>query len=1302
MAPLLHQSFADLAHRCPDLIAIDVPPGKGRPARETITYAALDAAADRLAATLRPLVHGECIVAIRIPRNSPRLYLAQLAVLKAGAAFTCIDPAFPEERVREILEDSQAIAILEPDSSGGIAVTRVPHDRVEATDPAPFEPAPDTLAYVIYTSGTTGRPKGVMIEHRSIANLVASDRAEFALGPNDRVIQGSSAAYDSSLEEIWLAFAAGATLLVMDDTAARLGPDLTAWLRRERATVFCPPPTLLRSMGCADPLAALPDLRLLYVGGEALPADIAAAWSRGRRMVNGYGPTECTVTCLRADVVAGAEVAIGTPVSGSLALVLGEDGAEVPAGEKGELHMGGACLARGYWRNPELTAEKFIHHPQFGRLYRTGDLVHRDAAGNIFYHGRIDAQIKLRGYRIELGEIEARLVEYAGVRAAACRVQEQDGAAFLTGFVVAEDPAAPPDPASLREALAAVLPGYMVPRQIALIDQLPTTIGGKLDRARLPALAFGEALPGDAGVAPRTPLERKLEAAVRDILRHPGGVSVTADFFDLGGDSLSAALLVTLLRDDPETEWVSVSDIYEARTIAELAQRAGSGAAPAPLEPALPGPRPGQRPLLVTLAQAGWVVMLTVLASWGGWLVSFELFPRLVGGLGMTAFILLAPLFGMVGLAGYTALTAALAVVVKRLVIGRYTPLRAPIWGSTYLRYWIVQQTVRLVPWRLIEGTSAQQAILRALGARIGRRVHIHRGVQLWRGGWDLLEIGDDVTISQEAMLRLTELDRGEIVIGPITIGARATLETRAGLAGHTVVGADACLSALSALPAHTVIGPGELWDGVPARCTGQAPPRPALTGKGREYAPALHGLALLAAEALIGAVVALPGELALIAAIRAGGLDAAGFWRWLYHPTANAALWTLLIAATILAGPVTLAWSASIARWLGPVQPGVISRWSLGYIRVWLKTGLLIAASEWLSGTLFWPWWLRRAGMRIGPDSEISTILDVVPELVSIGGGTFFADGIYLGGPRIQHGTVTLAATSLGANSFLGNHAVIRAGQHLPGDILIGISTPADAAVIRQGSSWFGHPLFELPRREVVEVDRSLTHEPSWLRYADRVFWEALRFALPVGPLLTLIGWFVAVERAAQTAPEWQFFALWLPLATFAAAASLCLAVLLLKWALLGRVKPGQHPLWSCWCSRWDFLYVAWGKWARPTLELLEGSLLLVAYLRGIGMKIGKRVALGPGFAQVVDPDMITLGDDATVNAIFQAHTFEDRVLKIDHVTIGAGATIGAATVPLYGAAVGEHCWVGPHSVIMKQEHLLPRRRYQGAPARP
>ena len=318
------------------------------------------------------------------------------------------------------------------------------------------------------------------------------------------------------------------------------------------------------------------------------------------------------------------------------------------------------------------------------------------------------------------------------------------------------------------------------------------------------------------------------------------------------------------------------------------------------------------------------------------------------------------------------------------------------------------------------------------------------------------------------------------------------------------------------------------------------------------------------------------------------------------------------------------------------------------------------------------------------------------------IGPSTFFADGIYLGGPRIHRGTVTLAKVTIRQNSFLGNHVVVPAGQDLPEDILLGVCTVADDRVIRKGSSWFGLPPFELPHREIVECDARLTHNPSLLRYLNRLFWEGLRFALPSVPMLVLLAWLRGVSAAAAVMSSTILLVAALPLLTLTGTLTLCICVLVLKWCLLGRVRPGTHPLWSCWCSRWDFLYVAWGVWAGDVLASLEGTLLLTWYLRAMGVRLGKNVVLGTGFAQVVDPDMLIIDDGATVNAMFQAHTFEDRVLKIDTVHVGARATLAPGTVPLYGAEVGARAYVGPHSVIMKRERLLPGLHYEGVPTRP
>jgi len=433
---------------------------------------------------------------------------------------------------------------------------------------------------------------------------------------------------------------------------------------------------------------------------------------------------------------------------------------------------------------------------------------------------------------------------------------------------------------------------------------------------------------------------------------------------------------------------------------------------------------------------------------------------------------------------------------------------------------------------------------------------------------------------------------------------------------------------------------------------------------------------------------VVVPGLFAALAAAVLG-LDAERIAGWLADPVMPGTALLAVLALVTASVPATLAMQALMVRGLGRVPEGAIGRWSFEYIRVRMKTEMLEAAGGRLAGALFWPVWLRWAGMKVPRGCEISTILDTVPEMVEMGAETFLADGIYIGGPRIDRGTVTLARTRLGSGVFLGNHVVIPAGRSLPDNVLLGVCTVAGEAM-ESGRSWFGHPPFELPQREVVASNPALTVRPSTLRYLTRLFWELLRFGLPIPPLLAALGWLRVVSAAGPAV---------VCLAGLAAEAALCLLALAVKWGLLGRVRPGQHPFWACWCGRWDTLYVVWESWALPTLVHLEGTLLLSWYLRAMGMKLGKRVVLGPGFSQVVDPDMLIVEDGATVNAMLQAHTFEDRVLKMDYVRVRRGATVGAAAVPLYGADIGEGAYVAPHSVVMKGEHLLPDVRYAGAP---
>jgi non-ribosomal peptide synthetase-like protein len=1314
----LHEFFERCVRDSPDALALDIPPGHGRQERQSFTYRELAARSIAAQMRLAGRVQGECLVALLLPRTDPDAFAMQLGVLRAGAAYVCIDPTFPDERIAALLTNAEPVAMVtnavgaERLARIGVsadlvidvdaAPLRVPAEAHRAEPELPAWSTGSTLAYVIYTSGTTGTPKGVAIEHRAIVNLIASDRDAFGLTSADRVGQGSSHAYDSSVEEIWLAWAAGAAVVVMDDAAVRLGPDLVDWIDRERLTVLCPPPTLLRSMGLRDAAGLLPRLSLVYVGGEALPQDIVDSWAPGRRLVNGYGPTECAVTTLRADITVHDPISIGRPIPGVQAWALDAALAPVADGAEGELCLGGVALARGYWRDPAMTARKFIEHPTLGRLYRTGDIAHRLPDGSFICHGRTDTQVKIRGYRVELEEIETHLSRVPGVRAAACRVELRDQRQVLTAFLVAADPAAPPEVATLRQAMSALLPKALVPAAYVFLDTLPLTVGGKLNRAALPTTVFDEPAAGASRPvaslgASDDALETWITAAMQRVLRTTAPIAPDADFFaDLGGDSLAAAELAVALGEARETEAITVGDLYGGPTVRQIAARAR---AIPPVAPAsMQRPRLlGARPVRTTVVQALLLIALTVIGSWIGFAVVFRAAPAVVDAIGLLQSTVVAIGLGFAAIGLYVPLAALIAILLKRLLIGRYVPMQTPVWGAFYLRHWIVMRAVALIPWSLLEGTRMQIAILRALGARIGRGVHIHRGVRLTDGGWDLLEIGDDVSIGQDAQLHLADLDNGALVIAPVTLEHGATLEVRSGVGGGARIGRGACLAALSWLPSGASIPQGERWSGVPAERVGAetAPPLCTPTLSARQF-----DARLLGARLGLALLFVLPYEIAALSVLAWDGSGAAALLsgQGIPHPATFALLLVIL-------GPLPLvtviALKALVSRALGVVPEGSISRWSSDYVRVMLKTELLNTAGLWLSGTLMWPMWLRAAGMRVGRDCEISTIIDVVPEHVEIGDSSFFADGIYLGGARVSQGTVTLQRTTLGRGVFIGNHAVIRAGQRIADGVLIGVSTTIDDGAAQAGSAWFGQPAFAIRRRPPDDADRRVTYEPSAIRYINRWLWELLRFALPMPLLAATFLWSWALGAwTSLLSGAWTWLAV-VPAVTFAYLASFPLGLLILKWALLGRVRPGRHPLWSCWCSRWDFLYVAWGQLVQPVLVGLEGTLLLSAYLRAMGMTIGRRVVLGPGFSQVVDPDMLHFGDDSTVQCMFQAHTFEDRILKIDTVHIGAGASVGQTSVMMNGSVAGDGTQVTPHTVVMKHARLTAGRRYEGCPSR-
>ena len=1303
---LLHAIFEHQARETPTAIALDIPPYRAAPDRVRLTYAEVDARAEALAARLAPHVRGECVVAVVVPRAGVTLPIAQLAIMKAGAAWTCIEPGTPRERLSFLLEDSRAAAVIAGTAEReSLLAAGFPAERIldpfapspaRRSRPIPAWLGPESLAYVIYTSGTTGRPKGVMIEHRNVANLVLADSDYFDLGPGDRCAQTSSAAYDSSVEETWMAWATGATLVMVDDERVRSGPDLLPWLRDEGITVWSPAPTLLRMACSDDPRRDLPDVRLIYVGGEELTADVADAWAPGRWLENGYGPTECTVVVMRARVRAGEPVTIGRPLPGNRAHVLDPTLEEVADGQVGELCIAGEGVARGYLGRPDLTRERFVEHARFGRLYRTGDLARRLPSGDLAYLGRADTQVKIRGHRIELTAVESELCRCDGIVEAACRVQANGAGPELVAFVVTLE-GFTLDETALRERLRVALPEPMVPSRFARLGALPrATLSGKLDRAALPELAHE--VPAIAnGRAAGDPTEAAIARAFERYLPAAVGAGVDADFFlDLGGNSLVAAQVVSELRRDPRLASLTVRDLYEMRSVAALARRVPAGAPAAALDQVQPtrDERVSPHASLGATVQGGVLAVALLAAVNVAWFLGFRVVPALVQAIGITAFVLLLPSIVLAAALVWTLVAGVLTVIGKSVLIGRYTPGRHPYLGSMYLRHWIVSQLARSIPWDLLESTGLRAALLRALGARIGEDVHLHRGVALHHGGWDLLEIGDGAALGRDVSVGLVTYDRQQLVFAPIRIGRDATLDTRARMGPGSRMGDESYLGALAGLGPGAEIPAGERWEGVPAARVGPSPPASPSSSE-PPRASMTHTIALLGAKAVVAQVAFLPG-MALAAVVLSA-------WRAQGAAVSFASLPLLPLVLALMAGyALSLPLQALLCRLLSSVEPGVYPVRGNTALTILMKERLVETANVALSGTLAWPVWLRWAGMRVGRRCEISTIMEVTPELVDIADDCFFADGIYLGRPLVHRGHLVCERTTFERRTFLGNHAVIPAGARLPGDILLGVCTVAEPARIGRGTSWFGNPAFELPKRETVEADERLTFRPSPIRVVNRALWEAMRLALPVLPAMLVVFWATQLPRLAVGRSPLAFHLGVLPLAAIATGVLLCALTLATKWLLMGRMREARHMLWSCWCSRWDMLYEVWSAYARPVIECLEGTPLVAWWLRAMGARIGRRVVLGTSLAQLVDPDMLEIADDATVSCHLQLHSFEDRVLKLGRSRFGASSTVAAGALVLYGAEIGDGAHVGEQSVVMKHEQLLPGHAYAGAPTRP
>jgi amino acid adenylation domain-containing protein len=598
----LHERFSAVAATAPEAVAL-VCGG------ETLTWGELSLRSNRLANHLRELGVGPEVRVGLLMERSVDLVVALLGILKAGGAYVPLDPAYPRKRVGFVLNDSGAAVVvtearwLERLPASGPACVCLDRDAAVLAGRSDAEPAsgamPESLAYVIYTSGSTGTPKGVLVSHSQVIRLLTATEAWFGFGPDDVWTLFHSVAFDFSVWEIWGSLLYGGRLVVVPPLASRSPEAFHDLVCRERVTVLNQTPTAFRGFMQADTAAGgAPDLRLIIFGGEALdPASLEPWFQRHGdarpRLVNMYGITETTVHVTYRPLSAAdgetAASAIGGPIPDLRLYLLDPFLDPVPPGVAGEIYVGGAGLARGYLGRPDLTAERFLPDPfarcPGGRFYRSGDRGLCRRPGDVEYLGRLDQQVKIRGFRVELGEIEAAVARHPAVRdAAVVARQDEPGEARIVAYLVPAAPGAPPSVDELRRHLTASLPEPMIPSAFVIIEALPLTSNGKLDRRALPAPGMDRPRLETTFVAPRSEAEEVLAKVWADVLGL-ARVGVHDNFFALGGDSIRSIQVRS--RAELRGLAFSLQDLFETPTVAELARRVEapptlpSGAAPA-------------------------------------------------------------------------------------------------------------------------------------------------------------------------------------------------------------------------------------------------------------------------------------------------------------------------------------------------------------------------------------------------------------------------------------------------------------------------------------------------------------------------------------------------------------------------------------------------------------------------------------------------------------------------------------------------------------------------------------------------
>jgi non-ribosomal peptide synthetase-like protein len=1290
-------------NRDSDLI-VDGPSGR-------MSYRELDARANQLARFLvaRQGVRPGDRVALLFDEAVDG-YLGMLAVLKAHAAYVPLDPGFPPDRLAYITSDSGArtvlshsrLARLVPGGTRAVFLDEAAEQVAAEGDgrlglDETGEQAGD-LCYVIYTSGTTGRPKGVAVSHASICNFVRVAAATYGITDTDRVYQGLTMAFDFAIEETWVPWLSGATLVPKPRGASLLGRELAEFLTGQHVTALVCVPTLLATLD-----DDLPGLRFLLVSGESCPQELVERWDRpGRRFLNVYGPTEATVSATWTQLRSGAPVTIGVPLPTYSVVILDPDEDRVlPAGQAGEIGIGGIGLANGYLNLPDRTAAAFV--PDFaglpdnpsGRIYRTGDLGRINADGEVEHHGRIDSQVKIRGYRIELAEIESVLAQADQVMQTVVTTYEPaPGVTELAAYYRPRRDGRGADVGRLYAHLRERLPSYMVPAYIQEIAEIPVTPSGKVDRKSLPPPAGPRWQAGGGGHAEAEGVTEALLAGTLAVALGLDRVSAEADFFDeLGANSLLMARFIAALPDGTP---VSMRDVYEHRTVRRLATATGGGALtsdmPATPESLALGPPAGTRrfrlcgtlQVLTFLGLTGLTAL--VLNAGAGWVLA---------GHGAADVAARVVAFGVV----LQVVLAALPIAAKWLLIGRWRPGRITIWSLGYVRFWFVKSLLQASPLALLSrGTALYNLYLRALGAKVGRGAVIFTShVPVCT---DLLTIGPHTVVRKKCYLNGYRARGGVIEIAPVTLGAgvfvgeQTVLDIGTAMENRTQLGHSSSLHAGQTIPA------GECWHGSPAR----------RADADCDYRGGLDAVCGTARRARYAAV-----RLALLLFV-AGPIEAAtGILLWTRPTPVLAAFpepdWIggaeTLYCALVVTGLLVI---ATIPRLLtrlltpGRVYPLYGFHYSVQRLISALSNNALY--NNMFGDSAAITSYLRLIGYRLGHVEQTGSnfgteVHHEVPTLTEIGRGTMVSDGLSIINADFSDTAFRVRPVVIGPRNYLGNGIAWPAGARVGANCLIATMAMVPiSGPVREGVGLLGSPCFEIPR--TVDRDRQFTEfnveRRRRRRIAAKTRHNAVTLALYQAMLLVLIAGVMAIALLPIGDSGWQGWA--------GTTGSIIAdgVIMLALTTLAEHAVLGFRPLRPRFCSVYAKEYwqqerywkVAWGM----VLHAFDGTPVKPLLWRLLGVRMGRRV-FDDG-CSIVERSLTTVGDEVTLNmgTTIQGHSLEDGAFKSDRIKVGAGCTLGTGAFVHYAVIMGAGSLVEAESFVMKGSSIPAGARWLGNPA--